>query len=171
MPKRTAGQLNLPGLYELRIAGKTSPRKSRIPHREILKALQQASGMGSRGLIEIYHSEVLTVKTRTIRLLGRKISAHIFNTLLGFEVKASFKRIQCPDMATARYLKIFTELGCRTIKLPYDPTVTARLLPELEVAQERLVSGVRLLFPQNKDLQLYVLRHICRYIRHRLRVA
>jgi len=53
MPKRTAGQLNLPGLYELRIAGKTSPRKSRIPHREILKALQQASGMGSRGLIEI----------------------------------------------------------------------------------------------------------------------
>ncbi len=127
--------------------------------------------MGSRGLIEIYHSEVLTVKTRTIRLLGRKISAHIFNTLLGFEVKASFKRIQCPDMVTARYLKIFTELGCRTIKLPYDPTVTARLLPELEVAQERLVSGVRLLFPQNKDLQLYVLRHICRYIRHRLRDA
>ena len=171
MPKRTAGQLNLPGLYELRIAGKTSPRKSRIPHREILKALQNASGMSSRGLIEIYHSDVLTVKTRTIRLLGRKISAHIFNTLLGFEVKASFKRIQCPDMATARYLKIFTELGCRTIKLPYDPTVTARLLPELEVAQERLVSGVRLLFPQNKDLQLYVLRHICRYIRHRLRDA
>ncbi len=88
MPKRARGQLNLPGLSELRIAGKTSPRKSRIPH-----------------------------------------------------------------------------------KLPYDPTVTARLLPELEVAQERLVSGVRLLFPQNKDLQQYVLRQICRYIRRRLRAA
>src|SRR5438046_10621224 len=108
MPKRTAGQLDLPGLYELRIAGKTSPRKSRIPHREILKALQQASGMGSRGLIEIYHSEVLTVKTRTIRLLGRKISAHIFNKLLGFEVKASSTRIKSQDMAPACHLKIFT---------------------------------------------------------------
>src|SRR5437870_13209823 len=153
MPKRTAGQLNLPGLYELRITGKTSPRKSRIPHREILKALQQASGMGYRGLIEIYHSEVRTVKTRTIRLLGRKISAHIFNTLLGFEVKASFKRIQCPDMATARYLKIFTELGCRTINLPNNPPATARLLPDLEVAQNRLAPASSLSSPQNMDLQ------------------
>jgi len=53
MPKRANGQLNLPGLSELHIAGKASPRKGRIPHREILKALQQAAGLGSRGLIEI----------------------------------------------------------------------------------------------------------------------
>ena len=98
-------------------------------------------------MVQIYRQEVLSIKTRTIHLLGRKSSARISNTLLGFEVKSSFKRIHCPDLVTARYLKLFTEIGCHSIKLPYDPTVTARLIPELESAVERLVSGTKALFP------------------------
>jgi len=136
----------------------------RIAHQDILMKLQ-ASGNGSRSLVEIYKTEVLPAKTRTIRLLGRKISARIIHTLLGFEVKASSKRLHCPDMVTARYLKLFTELGCRSIKLPYDPTLTARLVPELEAAIERVGSGVRQLFPEKRELQLYVIRQLYGYLR------
>ena len=137
----------------------------RIAHQDILMKLQQASGNGSRSLVEIYKTEVLPAKTRTIRLLGRKISARIIHTLLGFEVKASSKRLHCPDMVTARYLKLFTELGCRSIKLPYDPTLTARLVPELEAAIERVGAGVRQLFPEKRELQLYVIRQLYGYLR------
>jgi hypothetical protein len=140
----------------------------RIAHQDILMKLQQASGNGSRGLVEIYRMEVLPARTRTIRLLGRKVSARIIHTLLGFEVKASSKRIHCPDMVTARYLKLFTELGCRSIRLPYDPTLTARLLPELESAIERVSSGVRQLFPEKRDLQLYVIRQLYGYLRRQV---
>jgi len=112
---------------------------------------------------------VLPIKTRTIHLVGRKGSARISNTLLGYEVKSSFKRIHCPDLVTARYLKLFTEIGCRSIKLPYDPTVTARLVPELESGVAHLISGTQALFPANRPLQLYVLRKLYRLIRSQLR--
>jgi hypothetical protein len=129
----------------------------------------QNESAGERNVAEIYHGEVLTIKTRTIHLLGRKCPARICNTLLGFEVQTSYKRVACPDLVTARYLKIFTELGCRTIKLPYDPTVTERLIPELENAMNRLSAGVRKLFPAEPSLQLYVLRRIYSHLRSLLR--
>ena len=68
-------------------------------------------------------------------------------------------------MVTARYLKVFTELGCRSIRLPYDPTVTDRILPELELAMNRLSAGVRALYPGERALQLYVLRQIYSHLR------
>jgi hypothetical protein len=119
-------------------------------------------------LVQIYRGEVLPVKTRTIQLLGRKVPARIINTLLGFEVQASYKRVSCPDLVSARYLKLFTELGCRSIKLPYDPTVTDRLIPELELAMNRLSAGVRDLFPGDRAAQLYVLRRIYSHLRTQL---
>jgi hypothetical protein len=72
-------------------------------------------------------------------------------------------------MVTARYLKLFTEIGCHSIKIPYDPTVTARLVPELESAAARLISGTKALFPESRQLQLYVLRKLYRLIRSQLR--
>src|SRR5262245_2071860 len=147
--------------------GEIAFKNHKLNHAEILKTLQSASD--ARPFVQIYRQEVLPIKTRTTHLLGRKGSARISNTLLGFEVKSSFKRIHCPDMVTARYLKLFTEIGCRSIKLPYDPTVTARLVPELESAVERLVSGTKALFPESRQLQLYVLRKLYRLIRSQLR--
>jgi hypothetical protein len=140
--------------------------QSRLKHAELLRTLQSAS---HRPLVQIYREEVLPLKTRTIHLVGRKGSARINNTLLGYEVKSSFKRIHCPDLVTARYLKLFTEIGCRSIKLPYDPTVTARLVPELESGVAHLISGTQALFPANRPLQLYVLRKLYRLIRSQLR--
>jgi hypothetical protein len=119
--------------------------------------------------VEIYRGQVLPIKTRTIHLLGKKASARIITTLLGYEVQASYKRVHCPDMVTARYLRLFTELGCRTVKLPYDPTVTARLIPALEASFERVVSGVRDFFPGNAAVRTYVLQRVFRIIRSRLR--
>jgi hypothetical protein len=155
--------VNAPG----NIGGKDRARKSKIRHKQILSVFQDAS-TGGRNIAEIYRLEVLPVKTRTIQLLGRKCPARIINTLLGFEVQASYKRVPCPDLVTARYLKLFMELGCRSIKLPYDPTVTDRLIPELELAMNRLSAGVRNLFPAERSLQVYVLRRIYSHLRSQL---
>ena len=161
--------MQLPGVTILEAAGeKIELRNRRIPHQQILRALQ-GTAEDSHNLVQVYRLQVLPIKTRTIHLLGRKGPARIINTLLGFEVQASYKRIHCPDMVTVRYLKLFTELGCHTIKLPYDPTVTARLIPEFEAAVERIVEGVRILFPESRTLQAYVLRQLYGIIRSRLR--
>ncbi len=167
-PHQSRMQMSLPGVR----AGTprqsvTSAREGKIQHKQILRALQEAS-CGGRSLVEIYRRDVIPNKTRTIQLLGRKSTARIVNTLLGFELQAQFKRIPCPDMATARYLKLFTELGCHSIKLPYDPTVTDRIIPELELAMNRLAAGVQALFPGEHTLQLYVLRRVYSHLRSQL---
>jgi hypothetical protein len=170
MPERrsTTTQMALPGVLDLVRGGKRiAISNRRIPHKKILEAFLETES-GSEDLVGIYRERVLPIKTRTIQLLGRKGIARIMKTLLGYEVQASYKRIQCPDLVTARYLKLFSELGCRSIRLPYDPTVTAALIPRFEATMQELNSGVRVLFPRNKTIQLYVIRQIYRIIRARL---
>jgi len=133
----------------------TSSPKLKIQHREILQASKNYAA-----LVDGYRNEVMTQKTRTIRLLGRKCSARIIHTLLGYEVQASYKRIQCPDLVTARYLRLFSELGCHSIKLPYDPTLTERLIPVFEATVNSLKEQIRALFPQASSTQQYVIRTI-----------
>jgi len=166
MPKRQTSPRQS-SLLETGSSPVTNVDESRLNHAEILRTLQSKSD--GRPFVQIYREEVLPIKTRTIHLLGRKGFARINHTLLGFEVKSSFKRIHCPDMVTARYLKLFTEIGCRSIKLPYDPTVTARLVPELESAVTQLISGANAMFDGNRPLQLYILRKLYRLIRSQLR--
>ena len=135
----------------------------KIQHREILKETADY-----KNLINGYRERVLTQQTRTIRLLGRKSSAKIIHTLLGFEVQASYKRIQCPDMVTARYLRLFSDLGCHSIKLPYDPTLTEQLIPGFEAIIVRIKEKVRDLFPRDSSTQQYVIRTIYGIIRRQL---
>jgi hypothetical protein len=122
-------------------------------------------------LIEGYREKVIPVKTRTIRLLGRKNPARIIHTLLGYEVQASYKRIQCPDLVTARYLRLFSELGCHSIKLPYDPTLTEQLIPGFEAAVDNLQSRVQQLFPGEVPTRQYVLRRVYEMIRQQIAAA
>jgi hypothetical protein len=170
MPKqRDALQPYLPGVVALRAGGQQIPiRYDRIPHHEILSALQD-SEHGFQDIVETYRRKVLTVKTRIIPLLGRKCNARIIQTLLGFEVKASNKRVHCPDMVTARYLKVFTEIGCNQIRLPYDPTITEALVPTLENALAAINTGVHNLFPEDRPKKLYTLRSIYRILKSQLR--
>lgn len=138
----------------------------RISFQEILR-----TSIGCTSFVDVYHQRVLTQNTRTIRLLGKKSSAKIIHTLLGYEVQACYKRIQCPDMVTARYLKLFSELGCHSIKLPYDPTLTAQLIPEFEAMINALVHRISELFPRDLPTRRYVIRRVFAIIRRQLRNA
>jgi hypothetical protein len=71
-------------------------------------------------------------KTRRIKLIGRRCTPQIYKTFLGYEVIGARKRVLCPDLTTARYLRIFAEIGLKEIDLPYDVTYTRDVLPELE---------------------------------------
>jgi hypothetical protein len=134
-----------------------------IPHRKILKESRTDSD-----LIQIYHDRVLSQKTRTIRLLGRKSSARILHTLLGYEVQASYKRIHCPDLVTARYLRLFSELGCHSIKLPYDPTLTEQLIPGFEATIGSVKQRISELFPGDSSTQQKVTQRVYEIIRRQL---
>lgn len=139
-------------------------------HRKIFQASQEAADLNG-GLVEIYRTEVVTQKTRTVRLLGVKCAAKIIQTLLGYEVQAMHKRIQCPDLVTARYLKLFSELGCHSIRIPYDPTVTARLIPIMESAFQSIMDTVARIFPKDLKRRQYVVRKIFAVVRNELRNA
>jgi len=163
IPRRSRNLNILP--QEIRIGNHTiAMRGQRIPHVKILRAIEECSGLPA-GIVSIYRANVLPFQTRTIRLLGRKNSATIIYSLLGYEVVTGYKRIQCPDHVTARYIRLFSEIGCRSVKLPYDPTVTAQLIPQLESALEKIKQTVREIFPGNLRLQSYVIRHIYSIIR------
>jgi hypothetical protein len=135
----------------------------KIQHHEILEETGYHAD-----LISLYRESVLTHPTRTIRLLGKKNSAKIIHTLLGFEVQASYKRIQCPDLVTARYLRLFSEIGCHSIKLPYDPTLTEQLIPGFEATIEGIKKRVREHFPRNPSTQQYVMQRVFAIIRRQL---
>jgi len=91
-----------------------------------------------KSLASLYQHHVLSTRTREVKLLGRKCSPQVLYTFLGFELKMGRKRVTCPDMTTARYLRVFGEVGLATIQIPYDPTQTARLLPPLERSLNRI---------------------------------
>jgi hypothetical protein len=135
----------------------------KIQSRRILEACN-----GYTGLIEVYRESVLSQKTRTIRLLGRKNPATIIHTLLGYEVQASYKRIQCPDLVTARYLRLFSELGCHSIKLPYDPTLTEILIPGFEAIIASIKGKIPELFPRDLRTQQRVTCRVFALIRREL---
>ena len=166
-----SAQMSLPGeTMALSSPDKHPGGRRRIQHLKILQAFQNPS-QGIANIVETYRMQVLPIKTRVIHLLGRKAPAQIIETLLGYEVKSRYKRIHCPDRVTARYVKLFAELGCRAIRLPYDPTVTARLIPDFERTAEAIRRGVQELFPQSHPLQIYVLRQLYRRLRAQLKAA
>jgi hypothetical protein len=159
----------LPGDVGLQTGGKRILMKNqRIPHKKILQALQGPADSPDN-IVSIYRDRVLTVKTRTIQLLGRKGPARVMETLLGYEVQASYKRLQCPDEVTARYLRLFTEIGCHSIRLPYDPTHTATLIRDLECAVETIRREITKLFPTAPQMGDYVLRRVYGHLRSQLK--
>jgi hypothetical protein len=145
-------------------------RNRRIPHKDILQTLQGPPDSPAN-IVCIYRDRVLSGRTRTIQLLGRKGPAKVTNTLLGYEVQGAYKRIHCPDMVTARYLRLFMEIGCRSIRLPYDPTITASILPDLEHAFANLTASVRKMFPHAHKMQVYVLQKLSMHLRRQLRAT
>jgi hypothetical protein len=122
------------------------------------------------GLVRCYVEEILPAKTREVSLLGRKCTPQLLYTFLGYEIKLGTKRVTCPDMTTARYLRIFGQLGLVSVEIPYDPTLTARILPVLEHEMEKIDRWL-----QSNDLtriqQQRKARRVYRRIRQKLKQA
>ena len=100
------------------------------PQEETLRAKADRS---IKNFIGLYHEEVILKPHRAAGLTGRKCdNPRIISTLLGYELQIRDKRFNCPDMATALFLKIFAQIGAGEVKVPHDPTRTADLLPAFE---------------------------------------
>jgi hypothetical protein len=97
--------------------------------------------LGELWIPAIYETKIRTQRTRAVSLPipGRENKAEILFTLLGIELKVGRRRISCPDLATARYLRVFARLGCQTVAVPYDITRTGPLADDLEVAWQRTI--------------------------------
>ncbi len=89
----------------------------------------------------IYREKVRTQRTRSFEMdiPERENTAEILHTLLGIELKVGKRRFSCPDLATARYLRVFARIGCRNIAIPYDITKISVLADEFEVGWHKLL--------------------------------
>lgn len=76
-------------------------------------------------------------------------------------------RLSCPDMGTARYLKVFAELGMKYISLPYDPSHSVLLATGLEHAMDRIKEHL-LASKLPPDTHSRTMRQIYRSIREKL---
>ncbi|MEO8041027.1 MAG: hypothetical protein ABI646_00335 [Acidobacteriota bacterium] len=84
----------------------------------------------------IYAEKIRTLRTRScsLEIPERENDVFILHTLLGIELKVGRRRFASPDLATARYMRVFARLGCRSFAIPYDITKISTLADELETA-------------------------------------
>lgn len=87
----------------------------------------------------IYAEKIRTLRTRscTLEIPERENEVQILHTLLGVELKVGRRRFASPDLATARYMRVFARLGCRSFAIPYDITKISTLADELETVWQR----------------------------------
>ena len=97
------------------------------------------SALGDEWIPAIYAERVRSDRTRSydLKIPKKENAAEIQYTLLGIELKVGRRRFACPDLATARYLRIFARLGCPSFAVPYDITRISPIADELETAWQR----------------------------------
>lgn len=90
-------------------------------------------------LPNLYKEKVRSQRTRAYKLdiPKRENRPEIQYTLLGIELKVGRRRFACPDLATARYLRVFARLGCTEFAIPYDITQISGIADELETSWQR----------------------------------
>ena len=89
----------------------------------------------------IYLEKIRSQRTRSYQLEipERENTAEIQYTLLGIELKVGKRRISCPDLAMARYLRVFARFGCRSFAVPYDITKISAAADELETSWQKMI--------------------------------
>ncbi len=97
------------------------------------------ASMAQDWLPAIYEKKIRSQRTRSYKLnIPKKENrADIQYTLLGIELKVGRKRFACPDLATARYLRVFTRIGCNEFAVPYDITKISPAADEIETSWQR----------------------------------
>jgi hypothetical protein len=95
--------------------------------------------LGPDWLPRIYRDRVRSQRTRAYRfdIPEKSNEAVILHTLLGVELKVGRRRFACPDLATARYMRVFARIGCGDFALPYDITKISALADELELGWQK----------------------------------
>jgi len=95
--------------------------------------------LGDDWLPGIYAQKVRSQRTRSLHIdvRERENRTEIEYTLLGIELKTSKRRFVCPDLATARYMRVFARVGCRDFAIPYDITKVSAAADELETSWQR----------------------------------
>src|SRR5689334_7490626 len=95
--------------------------------------------MGDEWLPSIYREKIRSDRTRSllIDVPQRENTAAIEYTLLGIELKVGKSRFSCPDLATARYMRVFARIGARDFAIAYDITRISGLADELETSWQR----------------------------------
>lgn len=93
----------------------------------------------NNSITAIYSEKIRTLRTRSceMEIPERENDVQILHTLLGIELKVGRRRFSCPDLATARYMRVFARLGCRSFAIPYDITKISTLADELETVWQR----------------------------------
>src|SRR5690349_2999275 len=93
----------------------------------------------SDSIADIYSQKIRTIRTRScaLEIPERENEVAILHTLLGIELKVGSHRFACPDLPTARYMRVFARLGCREFAIPYDITKISTLADELETSWHR----------------------------------
>jgi hypothetical protein len=97
--------------------------------------------LGDSWIPLLYRNSITPLRTRaySIGSPARNAVIEVQHTLLGVELKIGKKRLQCPDLSTARYLSVFARLGCTEVAVPYDITKISRLADELESTWQRIL--------------------------------
>lgn len=95
--------------------------------------------LGNDWLPDIYQARVRSDRTRaySLDISSRENLATIQYTLLGIELKVGRRRFSCPDLATARYLRVFARIGVRKFAVPYDISQISTIADELETGWHR----------------------------------
>jgi hypothetical protein len=97
--------------------------------------------LGDSWLADIYKDRVRSQRTRACHLdiPEKENTPEIFHTLLGIELKVGNRRFACPDLATARYLRIFARIGCTDFAVPYDITKISVIADSMETAWHQML--------------------------------
>ena len=102
-------------------------------------AAEISAALADEWLPSLYWDKIRSQRTRSIRneVPARENRAEIQYTLLGIELKVGKRRFASPDLATARYMRIFARIGCMEFAIPYDITKISAAADELETAWQR----------------------------------
>ncbi|MCB1024836.1 MAG: hypothetical protein KDB79_10625 [Acidobacteria bacterium] len=97
--------------------------------------------LGDEWIANIYQKKIRSQRTRShfLDIQESENTAEIKYSLLGIELKVRNKRFACPELSTARYLRVFARLGIREFALPYNIARISGVADELESSWQKML--------------------------------
>ena len=94
--------------------------------------------LGDEWIPDIYRT-IRAGRTRSyaMEIPAKENQAEIQHTLLGIELKVGKMRLSCPELSTARFLRVFARIGCRDVAIPYKITEIPVFADRLESAWQK----------------------------------